>query len=1202
MKKFFSILLVLMCVLNIISLPVTAQENSTISWYAKNCDAYGNGADSGNNWYFYDNGWAEYTVDIPLNGIYKMVITRHNLVGNAVFTVTADAGKVMGSWETGNGNENILVSENVYLDRGSRKIRFATSKGGIVCGFELVLLREETRIYKSVKEWIKEPVGGDNGDRWYFYNNTAASYAFDVPLTGKYSVWLNYKGTPVNAKSAVTYNGYRYECTPGGSTDINTSKEIIRDITLSGGEAVITISGFGGCDVSGVSLVLDRNIDSISPVYADNLSFCDISGNRCESILDKNAVNFAADVINNTDSDMPVTMVYAEYTKDEKLINAKVDSKTAPKNSGVCLNINLSERAEPQRGGIYRIFLMKNGIEPISDKIEAHVPENEIYVSAAGSDAGNGTSYAPFQTPERAMQEVRLLNTDMNEDINVYVEDGIYRLSNTLKFDEKDGGNNGYHVNWISDGGAVFTGADVISGWTKYNDNIYCADYKTDKPVRQMTVDGKSAVRAKSHDMIAINGFFDDGVVVEDSRYAGYKNQSDIQLHFSSGWKSYLINVENITEDNTSSRFKVSRYAIDTANSKVQHHMYNNHHVWIENAFEELDEPGEFYYDKAEEKIYYIPRDGEDMQTALVHIASLETLLDFRGSDAYHKVENITFKGFTFENAAWYQPAEHGLLNDQAQMIVADKDITERSRYGAMVSTAGIMFNFAEGLSFENNLIRDMGAVGMGLYEGVYDCKFSQNTFCDIADSAVTVGTLYQVCEDTEYQGKNLVGNKRTKSNAGTNAYAEHAIDCNTKSLWSPSDGACWWQVDLDSAYEIDRIEIDSRTDNGKTGLQGDIKGIRVLASNDEDFVDYTVLGTISDSTETKGTTYVLPVTDGEKYRYVRMAKNSYTCLANVRIINESMSYAPIVQTCKNNEISNNYITRIGMVNYGAPAVQAYYTSGLSVVNNEITDIPYSGICVGWGWNQNKTSTTCHDNIIADNKISDCMQVCFDGGGIYTLGQQPGTKISGNYIYGQANHLSAIYLDSGSSGITVQGNVLEDVPLSVFVTGDTNDCTVKENYTTSVKHTNGSSNKETIQYDVPEVFVPGAMPSTAADIADNTGIQINAGLIRNRAENNFACRDERYISQNAIDNREETGYMNDSYFAQYWLGIYLDTAEKWIELLDGSLDSLFLDTCSNQINSIRTEMTNNISDRQKIISLYRQFKEVEELIKNQNTK
>lgn len=1196
MKKFFSILMVLICVLNI--MPVKAQDSGVIAWNAKDCDAYFQGSDSGNDWYFHNSGWAEYTVDIPSGGIYKMTITRHDLVGDAVFTVTADAGKAYGGWKKGDGNENITVSENVYLAEGARKIKFSTTKGGIVSGFVLELVKEETRIYKSVKQWVETPSGGDNGDRWYFYDNTSASYAFDVPFAGKYSVQLNYQGAPANEKSAVTYNGYRYECTPGKSADINTPKEIVRGITLPRGEAVITISGIGSCNVSAISLVLDERIEDIPAVHADNVSFWDISGNRCESILDKNAVSFAADVINNTDAGVPVMMVYAEYTKDGRLVSTKADSQIAPGNGGVRLNINLSERAEPQRGGIYRIFIMKNGTEPITDKIEECVPENEIYVSAAGSDDGAGTLAAPFRTPERAMREVRLLNADMDADINVHVAGGVYRLLNTLAFDENDGGSNGYRVNWIGDG-AVFTGADIIGGWTKYSDNIYCADYKTDNPVRQLTVNGKSAVRAKSRDMIGISGFYDDGVIIEDSLYAAYKNQSDIQLHFSSGWKSYLMNVENISAENDASKFKISRYAIDTAKSKVQHHMYENHHVWIENAFEELDEPGEFYYDRAAKKIYYIPRDGEDMETARVHAAALETLVDLRGSDAYHKVKNITFEGFTFENAAWYQPAEHGLLNDQAQMIVADKTVTERSRYGAMVSTAGIMLNFAEGVVFENNLIRDMGAVGIGMYEGVYGCKFAQNTFCDIADSAMTVGTLYQVCEDTVYQGKNLVGNKRTKSNAGTNAYAEHAIDCNTNSMWSPPDGACWWQIDLDAAYEIDRIEIDSRTDNGKTGLQGDLKGVRILASNDEDFADYSVLGTISDSTETKGTTYVMPVTDGGRYRYVRMAKNSYTCLANVRIINESMPYAPIVQTCKNNEISDNYITRVGTVNYGAPAVQAYYTSGLSVKNNEIADVPYSGICVGWGWNQNKTSTTCHDNIVADNKISDCMQLCFDGGGIYTLGQQPGTVISGNYIYNQANHLSAIYLDSGSAEITVRGNVLEDVPVSVFVTGDTNACTVEDNYTTSVKYTNGSSDKETTRYDAPSVFVPGAMPGAAAAIADNAGIRTNAESIRKRAENEFACRDGRYVSQNAIDNREEIGYMNDSYFAQYWLGIYLDAAQKWTELSEGRFDGDVLEDCRNRISAIRAEMAENISDRQKILSLYRQFKEVENIIRNQ---
>lgn len=1197
MKRNICIILIMVLMASFSILPAAAQDN-VLSWEAKNADAYANGADSGNDWYFYDSGWAEYTVDILQNGIYELRITKHNLVGDSVFTVTADGSKVFGAWNSGEEKENVLVSDQIYFNSGARKLKFQTSKGGIVSGFELILKREETQIYKGVKDWTEQPSGGDNGDRWYFYDNTAASYEFDIPENGKYKVLLNYQGTPVNAKSLVTYNNYKYECTPGTSSDIKTKREIIRDITLMQGKAVLTISGLGSCNVSGITLVLEKKLDTVSPIYADNISFWDESGNRCENIAGKEMARINADIINHTEMPVTVMMFYAKYNRAGDLTEIKTDTQTAAANGGARLNIRLSDSVEAQRGDTYKVFIWQDNDKPIADNIEYRVPNNDIYVSTDGSDEGTGTRFSPYKTPKRAQQEVRTLNQNMTEDINVYFEKGCYYADDTLRFDEADSGSNGYRVNWLSLGGDVsFSGADVVSGWEKYNDKIYCAAYKTDKPVRQMSVNGTSAVRAKSREMVAINGMTAEGVTIDDIKYADYHNQSDIQLHFSSGWKSYLMNVENIEAEENASKFTVSESAMNTANSKVQHHMYPNHHVWIENAFEELDEAGEFYYDRTDGIIYYIPREGENMETAQVHIPVLETLIDLRGSDAYHKVKNISFSGFTFENVTWYQPAEYGLLNDQAQMIVADGTVTERSRYGAMVSTAGIMMNFAENITFENNLIRDMGAVGIGLYEGVYDCNFSQNTFCDIADSAMTVGTLYQVCEDIEYQGKNLVGNKKTKSNAGTNAYAEHAIDCNTNSLWSPPDGACWWQIDLDEPYEIDRIEIDSRTDNGKTGLQGDLKGVRILASDTEDFSTYTQIGVISDDTETKGNTYILPISDSTPYRYVRFAKNSYTCLANVRIINESMEYAPIVQTCKNNTIDNNYISRIGLVNYGAPGIQAYYTSGLSVMNNEIEDVPYSGICVGWGWNQNKTSKTCHDNLIFGNKITNCMQTCFDGGGIYTLGQQPGTVISGNNIVGQANHLAAIYLDSGTAGITVKDNVLDDVPLSVFVTGDTNDCTVQNNYTTSVKNTNGSSNKDSIQYTEPEIFVPGAMTENAKTIADNSGIRANAEAIRQRVQ--LIPNNKNYIFQNAMDNRESIGYMNDAYFAQYWLGIYLDSADKWIELSEGRLSQDFLDECSSKLSALRTEMKDSISDRQKIVSLYWQYKEVADTIREQ---
>ena len=60
-----------------------------------------------------------------------------------------------------------------------------------------------------------------------------------------------------------------------------------------------------------------------------------------------------------------------------------------------------------------------------------------------------------------------------------------------------------------------------------------------------------------------------------------------------------------------------------------------------------------------------------------------------------------------------------------------------------------------------------------------------------------------------------------------------------------------------------------------------------------------------------------------------------------------------------------------------------------------------------------------------------------DGGGIYTLGFQPGTVVRGNLVhavgYGtqSCRELTGgrgIYFDQGSTGFRVEGNVVYDVP------------------------------------------------------------------------------------------------------------------------------------------------------------------------------
>ena len=143
----------------------------------------------------------------------------------------------------------------------------------------------------------------------------------------------------------------------------------------------------------------------------------------------------------------------------------------------------------------------------------------------------------------------------------------------------------------------------------------------------------------------------------------------------------------------------------------------------------------------------------------------------------------------------------------------------------------------------------------------------------------------------------------------------------------------------------------------------------------------------------------------------------------------------------KDNAVRNNVIHDVGVEYKGGVGVFAGYMSETVIAHNEIFRLPYSGISVGWGWGEEdagggaypqpsfyQTPTPAKNNRIEYNHIHHVMQVLNDGGGIYTLGNMPGTVIRGNHIHDNPGIPGGIYLDEGSGFIEVTGNLVHGVP------------------------------------------------------------------------------------------------------------------------------------------------------------------------------
>ena len=149
----------------------------------------------------------------------------------------------------------------------------------------------------------------------------------------------------------------------------------------------------------------------------------------------------------------------------------------------------------------------------------------------------------------------------------------------------------------------------------------------------------------------------------------------------------------------------------------------------------------------------------------------------------------------------------------------------------------------------------------------------------------------------------------------------------------------------------------------------------------------------------------------------------AFTDLGNcaVRLSNPANFKAEKAAQIRDNQIRDNLIRRVGGINRSAPAILAMYVNGTQICNNDIYDCTYTAISLGWGWRK-LTDSYAGNNVVAYNKIGNYMTILKDGGGVYTLGNQPNSVIQGNYFYSQKNNIAGVYLDEATSGCTVTGN------------------------------------------------------------------------------------------------------------------------------------------------------------------------------------
>ncbi len=420
-------------------------------------------------------------------------------------------------------------------------------------------------------------------------------------------------------------------------------------------------------------------------------------------------------------------------------------------------------------------------------------PDKVIYVSPSGSDTeGDGSAASPFATIQRAKEEVR--NVKSKDGVAVEIADGFYQLSETLTFDENDSGTEKAPVIYRAAEGAhpIISGGEIFEGdweiatevdWLPEGLTAYKARLERDKKLRAIYVNGvRASMTRRSATPKYSTGFY--FITAGQADWAWISSTNDlktgnvfpasfnlpvdtpnpenIELESGSTWVKATVCAESLelTDDgDTKVNFQMPYAAIAQNlgwNTNYNPEGKND----VVNVFEWLDSEGQFYFDQAGSTLYYIPREGEDINTAQVVIPELEKLIEISGSEPMKKyAENIIFDGLTFAYSDWnlYElDGSHGNATTQGCTVYTKfSDIMwHNDLYRAFdVAPAAVHLSSARNVDFINGGFESTGYLGIHLENDVNDCDVTGNFIGYTGGAGIVIGHLQHIYEnDTEKQ------------------------------------------------------------------------------------------------------------------------------------------------------------------------------------------------------------------------------------------------------------------------------------------------------------------------------------------------------------------------------------------------------------------------------------------------------------------
>ena len=264
--------------------------------------------------------------------------------------------------------------------------------------------------------------------------------------------------------------------------------------------------------------------------------------------------------------------------------------------------------------------------------------QTEYFISTEGKDMNLGSIEAPFASLEKALEEAR----KESGEVTLFLREGTYRLQKTVVLTKTDGNRNkALNIRSYPGEKVVISGGQKLDlDWKPYKKGIMCAKIEGQVQMDMLLVNGeiRHMARYPNYDEQAIRFNGTSAEATAPSRVKQWKHPETGYLHAMqrSDWGDFHYRITGKDDKN--------QLVLEGGWQNNRQSGLHPDNRMVENIFEELDAPGEWFFDTEESVLYYYPIEGENMEKAVVETPQLKHLFEIRGTEA-DPVMNIRLDG-----------------------------------------------------------------------------------------------------------------------------------------------------------------------------------------------------------------------------------------------------------------------------------------------------------------------------------------------------------------------------------------------------------------------------------------------------------------------------------------------------------------------------------------------------------------------------